>query len=568
MLKTAVLFVTSICVVRGASVFRCPDETICTDQGGIQAKSFKFLQNMYPKQHLLVINLTVSSAFVDKVDPRIKYLKNLKHLDLSHNTIDLSSLPALPNLKSLKINSNGLKDIDFSALPENIEVLDISDNLLVNVPKDVESLKFLKVLHLHNNPLDCNCPNYNIPNFNKMLEEGIIIPETVNCRLPEALAGRDIKTVNCSWYDLMMYDEAGSGAEDDIFAENSKTTVPHLREEDEVDGNTIIDDKQEFPIEHEEVLLNTAGVTTTDKVEEEGSGDIEEGSGFGLVEIPEIPACHVNCSTPAPVDAQDEVGASPLPDPAVQIKMFAEDIYHGIKGDSVPTESASTTTTEGSTSTVSTVPATEVTEAGILKEVEQPLLKESDKLGDVEVFSNNTRTGEMEKATALNQNSYAVYTVVAVGLLLAIVFVVFLIKKRKNSRSNERRLEKDQGFGEEMKPLNSIQQLNEKNGKKASNIPEHIPLINGQNGKSKDKDSTPILTAFTPLAHPEIPSEDDLDTEEPELRHRPNDELLTPPRERVTIRASELPDSIPKTPVLVDRKKNSEGEIVTTIVPP
>ncbi|KAG5896135.1 hypothetical protein JTB14_011880 [Gonioctena quinquepunctata] len=527
--------------------------------------------------HILIelIHQNVERDILNKVDPRLKYLKNLKYLDLSHNNVQISSIPPLNSLKILILKDNSLKSINLTALPQNIEVLDISQNLLTQIPRDWRSLKYLKALSLHKNPIDCECNN--VLNFDRLIKSNVSVPDQITCHSPSKVSGKDITTISCSLDDIMLYDEPAEGSGDaDIFDESINETllrVPFVEEKEDdeiIDNNTIIDDKDDFLDAH----------ATKDSMEdiserEEGSGD--EGSGFGILPDTGVLGCIENCTTPGPVGVHDEEHASQPPSAIDQAVLLLKDL-HLIESGNAPTRSSKdTTATTSSVATAKTSAPVPVEEPKLSRKTESKLDKQPDKIEDVEVIANGTKTGELERAS-VPQDSTAVYAIVGVGLFLAVLFIIAFVKNRSNRRRQGKR-DIPNSFGEEMKPLNkiTITSTNDK-PKRNSNIPENVPLINGQNGKAKDKGDTPKLTSFTPLAHPEQTKDetvDDMvqqngynsDPEGVEIRPRTNPELLTPPRERVTIRESEIPDSIPKTPVLVQRKKNSEGEIVTIVVP-
>nr|CAH7763120.1 unnamed protein product [Callosobruchus chinensis] len=530
----------------------CSDSTSCHLNGThLVASSFEFLNKFTDKNYRGIVSLTISNASVNKVDPKLKYFKNLKHLDLSNNNVQISSLPTLNNLRVLKLKANNLKKVNISALPRHIEELDLSNNLLTEIPKDIRNLRSLKTLHLHKNPMDCDCMN--VIMFETLSKNGVNIPEPVICHSPKKYSGKDIISVNCSLGDVMLNDEPyeGSGVSD-IFEEHLTSNVPFVQEEEEVevDNNTIVDDRMP-----EEGLIKAQNADTIlgPVIEEEGSGD--EGSGYIMMPDSGILGCIENCSTPGPVGKHDEASASAPPGVGDQFQILWEDLNLFKERD-------------GSTKTSSTTshPRDFAKEPRMFKEAVPTIEKTSDKDQDVEVVTNSTQGKELERASLAPQNSNAVYAIVGIGVFLALVFLVCFIKKRRNSK-NKRQIPQ---LGEEMKPLTKplIQAINEKPSK---NIPEHIPLINGQNGKPKN--DAPLLTSFTPLAHPEFTKEEDRpqtpqsDHDEVEMRTKYQPELLTPQRERVTIRESEIPDSIPKTPLLVHRQKNSEGEIVTTVVP-
>lgn len=529
--------------------------------------SFEFLDKYTHKQYRNVVSLTISNSSINKIDPKLKYLKNLNYLDLSHNNVQISSIPTLNKLKTLKLNANSLKSMNMSLLPHNIQELDLSNNLLQHIPKDWRVLHSLKVLHLQKNPIDCECNN--VLNYERLVKSEVLIPEAVICHSPQKYLGKDIASVNCSLDDIMLYDEPDSGSGSvDIFDEISSEArnIPLIEEGEPESNITIVDDLIE-------VHTTTTEASAKD-ILEEGSGD--EGSGY-IISLPEsgILGCIENCSTPGPIGTHDEEYASPLPSPWDQFKILADDLNPFKQFDEQPSTKAPTT----STTTTSTTTEQPNKEDSLAKEPR--LLKTNDRIQvESEKPTEKPNTfGEIERASSAPQNSNAVYAIAGILCFAAVLFFICFIKKRRAASRNKKNRREDANVpnGEEMKPLSkpTIQTMNEKPTKNAQNIPEHIPLINGQNGAASKRDS-PVLKSYTPLPHPEAAEPEETpeaptqngqivsDSDDVELRrHQP--ELLTPQRERVTIRESEIPESIPKTPLLVHRQKNSDGDIITVI---
>lgn len=523
-MRNFVISLTLLHLVLGASIpidITCPYSCTC-NKSDITCPSYEFIKKLNPKQTKLS-TLTINNANLVNVDSKLKYLKNLQGLDLSNNAIAMlpSEFPYLPKLKTLNLSSNYLNTISFAQLPKSLQILDLSNNSIENFPEDWNHLQQLTTVYLRHNPINCDCENLHI--YEQLLKSGIVIPDDLTCFYPKEFHGHLLNTVNCTvikekLLNAMLGDEAGSGLEDfHIGYENQE----------------------------EEQFINAEDITQLPEDLDNIEGSGFEGSGFiPILPIPKkTPACIFNCSTPAPVGSGDEQDASPPPPIKEQVNILFEDIFQPASVQDInktPNTTTSSSTTEKA-----------------LKEVEEPILvKESDK-DLVETFPTNvTGLGEMERASLNTSSNNSVYIVV--GLLIA--FVAFLIiyyvnKKKKQRRKNLRKRNKpsENGFGEEMKPLGkSAEKPIEQNNAKPL---EAAPLLNGQNGKLNGDAEN----------HVQPPSSDDL--EEVELR-KPNDTdvLLTPQLERVTIKAGELPDSIPKTPLFVHRSVNSDGEIITTAV--
>ncbi|XP_066248848.1 protein windpipe [Euwallacea similis] len=555
--------------ILGAAIFRCPKGTSCSELGSVSSTSFHFLKELKPKQFLTIKKLSVVNASLDKLPAELKYMRELQYLDLSDNNIELHHIPPLTSLRTLKLTRNKIADVSFSLLPKHLEDLDLSANSIIHLPQDWSALPNLKIVHLQKNPIDCDCYNDNVVIYRQLVRREIFIPEPITCELPGYVRGNNIDEISCTPEDEMINDEpvegSGEGAGDN-FNDPLKSGKLIADEGKRSEENKVIDEKVEVPPE-ELFLLAT---NTSDAIQpDEGSGD--EGSGFIPVGMEPIAACLFDCATPRPVGLQDDKNDTESgPGPTDQMRILTEDIFGPVLQE--PTSSTfipptTTTTTEVPTTPVSsTSSGSEVSEETVSKDAKQTLIKEyKPSIDETQLLSEPTRTGEMEKATAINQNNYAVYLVVVLGLVIAVLFLACFIKKRKSNRLEKNR---HSALEEEMKPLEKvpIQAVNEQNGKSKTHIPEHVPLINGQNGQSKGE---PVLKSYVPLEHPESHSLSNIDDEEePTIREKSFPGLLTPHTERVTIRASEIPESIPKTPVLVHRLRNSEGEIITTVVPP
>ncbi|XP_078402309.1 toll-like receptor 1 isoform X1 [Cetorhinus maximus] len=98
-----------------------------------------------------------------EVSNMTKYMKTLKHLDVSQNQLILDEIRVCPwtnSLTKLNLSSNRLTDSVFTCLPSNVEVLDVQKNDIFSVPKMLNNLNMLKELYLGTNklanPPDCS----------------------------------------------------------------------------------------------------------------------------------------------------------------------------------------------------------------------------------------------------------------------------------------------------------------------------------------------------------------------------------------------------------------------------
>lgn len=510
----------------------CTYKTNAEDNIELNCTTFKFLEKFGQKQLYKVTSLTMNNCNVEKIDPKLKYLKNLNYLDLSNNNVLLTSIPLLPKLKTLKLSSNNIKYINISSLPPNLKQLDLSSNYLAQIPKDWNYLQSLKILNLYKNPINCDCINVNI--HNDIIRNGIIC-DPVMCHSPNEYVGKLINTINCSMnvFDIMVDDtpiegsgSSSSSSEEDFITDNEN--IPYVNDDDDndteiIDTNTIINDK-----------LTEDGnlpVSESGRIIEEESGS---GEGSGDINIyPDLrKACIINCSSPKPVGQDDEQNASPLPTFIEQVNIIQDDL--NIFKDEQKTTTTTTTTSQSPTEPI------------FFKEHVPEIQKETDKIDFVGDINDN---GELGKVAVEQDNSpNTIYTIIGICIVLAICILIFLLQKRKLNQNRPDPQTNDQEMISMNKKLLGKPIYDDQTIKQQPN--EHVPLINGnQNGKINDNNR--------------YNDDNNYNEQEPvQLRNRPKDELLTPQRERVTIKETELPDSIPKTPLLVHRQRNSNGDIV------
>lgn len=204
-------------LVFGASLIPCPDHCQCTttqeDTIHATCKNFEFLNKLVAKQKSSIRQLTITGN-VEKVNGKVKYLKNLDYLDLSHTNVDLKNLPSLAKIKTLVLKENNIKDINFIDLPKNIETLDLSHNYISEIPEDWRELRQLKTINLGKNPINCDC-SY-VLRYKDMVAHGIKFTDLVLCGSPKEYHSKHIETISCSLIDLMVGDEQGSGASEEV----------------------------------------------------------------------------------------------------------------------------------------------------------------------------------------------------------------------------------------------------------------------------------------------------------------------------------------------------------------
>lgn len=489
-----------------AALISCPKLCKCEfNEDSLNAKcsSQKFLLKLDEKQANNFERLDLSNASITSLDKGLKKLKNLNYLDLSHNELqNIHHLPQLPNLKTVSLANNQLESISVSLLPKSIEDLDISFNSILDLPKDISSLQNLKSLHLQGNPV--NCDETAINRYVNLVSLKVNITEHVECHGPKTMAGKNLQSLIA---DALLNPMLGDQEEDEY--EEDPDNSEFIRH------STDKTEKKEEPPQEDYGLFEGSG--------ESGSGDYDK-------EDPS--ACVIDCSTFKPLEILKENNSSPLLSIKEQVGILFEDLF-GKEQD--PTTAAPIPVDESvSKKVVSPVAATKTTK------------KPTETLA---IGAKESKTsGNLDKAAFDDGLTY--YLIGTVVVLMVVVAIFIVVKKRITQGKSRRRrnLIKEKGICSEMKPLGKYKEkpngaTNDK-PKEEEVRPERIPLMNGQDNKT---DSPKVYM-------------DDLDVT---LRTSEDEDGTSPKTERVTITSSEIPPSVLKTPQLVHREINSDGEIIT-----
>lgn len=514
MWKSLCLILVLLGTARAASLIPCPDNCQCEHLDGdkihASCNSFDILRKLQPKQARAIVSFSVNN--ITDIDPKIKKLFSLKKLDVSGNRITTLNLPSLPGLTHLNLSSNHIKDFKPDALPRSLINLDISFNSLGDIPKELTLLRNLQYLNISGNPVYCSCALVEVRNA--LREANVNVYDPVSCASPTHFKGvswqNDEICPNKGIWDQML----GDGT----FYEGSGSGDLPLISETEI--GTYAD-----KIEDEFLTELHSTNTSTEDTDYEGSGeDIES-------EFRNHPLkpCHINCSTPAPLPANDTNNT-------ISVLDGARILFEDISGKKI--EETSTSTTE--------VPHEEaVVVVANNKPLESELPKGGVEKSDVEV--NNTTTTAPSTAIVAPKKSKSTYILLAVLCIVIVMIIVFAIyKTRTNRRGKKRRQTDADNNGINKKPMQEMTEL-----APLTKLPEqetnNTHLTNGtKNGKTVDETDEEKYDGV-------------------EFRKKQESEaLLTPEAKRVTIKAGEIPGSIPRTPLLINRHISSDGNVITT----
>lgn len=496
-----------------ASVLPCPQGCGCLyvdDKLQLSCSTFDPLKELRWNQLEVLDTLNVQNSFVTDVDFKVneRALKNLKTLDLSNNEISrVPDISYLTGLRNLNLGGNKIKFISAGSLPETLTNLDVSYNLIKELPKDFSTLKHLQQLNISGNPLLCSCSL--LYAREDLKKNQVVLHEPVVCQYPDEYRGKSwysdgicpaLQASTDIWDEIQNDEGSGSGGGEIV----PETSVDVFQEDIE---------KEFIPeVDHE----NTA------------KEDDTEGSGGNIIENYDIhkpKACYINCSTPPPLDNRNDNETSNI-GLFDSIKTIFDDLS-GKSGD---------TTTSPPEEPAKKSNIAEIAAAVTPKPIETKSLEE-----------------EKAKPEAESKQSNSVHILLfLLGAFLAIL-ILYATTSSLKKRNRRRRNRSDKKEHDGMTELALISSKPEKNG--SNNVLERVPLMNGQNGRTIEEPDRKDGNIYE-LA-PTNGGED--------IEFRKNKEaLLTPETKRVTIRASEIPGSVPRTPLLVERHVSSDGNIITT----
>lgn len=508
-----------------ASLVPCPQHCQCGHPTGeglhASCDSFEVLRKLQPKQARTIESLTVTN--ITDIDPKIKILRNLKRLQLSKNRMTTLAIPNLPNLTHLNVSSNYLRRFSAAGLPRSLTSLDLSDNLLGEIPKDLVVLENLRNVNLAGNPVICSCALVEVRDALK--DADVTVGGPVLCAAPPHLRGTswgsdEICPKTGSIWDQMLgdapvYDGSGSGDSDSGLFSEGETGTYDGRIEDEF----LTDLRPEN--------------SSTEDADFEGSGDDIERE---FRNNPPKP-CYINCTIPPPLNNNDTNDTISALD---GVWVLLEDIS-GKKAED-------TTTTKATTTEV----IHEETFVAVTRKPLESVPDEIQKTPKNDEEANNATTTAPSTALPAPKKSKSTYILLAVLCIVIVMIIVFAIYKTRTNRRSKKRRQTDADNGISKKPMQEMTEL-----APLTKVPEtesnSTHLTNGtKNGKAVEESDSK-----------EEEKSDENDGVE--LRQKQeNQALLTPEAKRVTIKAGEIPGSVPRTPLLVNRHISSDGNVITT----
>lgn len=157
--------------------------------------SYNFIEELDPMlfQHLSSLTTLTLRGNSIQLIPGVPFVvsNSIQHLDIGQ--CRLKSIPrgifyGLKRLRYLSLDGNLLKSLKYNSLPKGLKYLNLSQNLIVNVPSEVlSSLSNLRRISLGENPINCSCSLMNLQDW--LSGRGVIFEDNVVCALPQEYSG-------------------------------------------------------------------------------------------------------------------------------------------------------------------------------------------------------------------------------------------------------------------------------------------------------------------------------------------------------------------------------------------
>lgn len=201
----------------------------------------------------------------------------------------------------LNLANNRIQTLSFVHLPSSVSSLDLTNNLLKDVPSDIGHLVGLEHLEMEGNPLDCSCEN--LLARDRLLIANVYI-DNVKCASPSKSKGKswlelklkDIckvpKTEN-NLMDMMMGDQPIDAVQ--IGAETTKLkSMPLVAKSDLDDGNVI---QGSDPVEDDDQIQflkvgHNSSPSPYSQIEGSGEGDDAEHTTMIIFMEPKMQKIH------------------------------------------------------------------------------------------------------------------------------------------------------------------------------------------------------------------------------------------------------------------------------------
>ncbi|XP_059048029.1 protein windpipe [Achroia grisella] len=275
----------------------CPDGCVCsTTRDGLHRATCSDLLKLYKftlrQKHHNINILDLSHNNITKLAHELDRLTEVVTLDLSTNGI-MNLNKFLHNAKKLvhlNLANNRIQTLSLTQLPTSVSSLDLTNNLLEDVPSNFVHLVGLEHLELEGNPLNCSCEN--IMARDRLLLANVFI-DAVACVVPEKVKGRswlELKTKDVckipksepNYLDMMMGDQP-IDAERIGKETTALKSMPLVASNDLEDGNVIQGDNENDDDDVKQ-FMKVGHITSQSPLDNiEGSGEAESTTVAGII---------------------------------------------------------------------------------------------------------------------------------------------------------------------------------------------------------------------------------------------------------------------------------------------
>nr|XP_032527535.1 protein windpipe [Danaus plexippus plexippus] len=266
----------------------CPDSCVCsTTRDGLHRVTCSNLGDLYKytlrQKHHNINILDLSHNNISKITHELDRLTEVVTLDLSTNGLTEVNkfLHNAKKLVHLNLAHNRIQRLSLSHLPTSVSSLDLTNNLLKDVPSELGHLPSLEHLELEGNPLDCSCAN--IIARNQLLAANTYI-DAVKCESPMNLKGRSwlelktkevCKVIKPDYLDMMMGDQPIDAIKVGEETTALKPNQPFAARSD-LDEGKIIQGAELMEDDDSLLFMKVGRITSPSPLSEiEGSGEAE-----------------------------------------------------------------------------------------------------------------------------------------------------------------------------------------------------------------------------------------------------------------------------------------------------
>lgn len=266
----------------------CPESCVCnTTRDGLHRAACSNLAELHKftlrQKHHNINILDLSHNNITKLFHELDKLTEVVTLDLSTNGItELNKfLYNAKKLVHLNLANNRIQKLSLTHLPTSVSSLDLTNNLLKDVPENIGHLASLEHLELEGNPLDCSCDN--IMARDRLLSSNVYI-DAVKCISPAKVRGKSwlelkikeickIPKTETNYLDMMMGDQPVNDAIK-VGEETTALKSMPLVASNDLDDGTVIHEATPTEDDDSVQFMKVGRISTPSPLDDmEGSGE-------------------------------------------------------------------------------------------------------------------------------------------------------------------------------------------------------------------------------------------------------------------------------------------------------